>query len=188
LSLESWKVLQSALVFSAPPWLRVYREIVELPGGRVLEDFYRVGLPEFVVMVPLTPAGELVMVRGYKHGLGRVSLTAPGGFINAGESPLEAAKRELLEETGYAAPEWHGLGHFVVDANRQCGVAHIHLARRASRVASPTQADPDEVVEVELIHPAQFLESVRKGDVSLLTTVGPVSLALWFNNQLDESG
>ena len=118
MSLDSWKLLQTTQVFCAAPWLTVRCDTAELPGGRIVDDFYRVVLPDFAVVVPLTDANEMVMVRGYKHGLGRVSLSAPAGYVDPGESPLEATKRELLEETGYAASEWHELGRFIVDGNR----------------------------------------------------------------------
>src|SRR5215471_3027417 len=119
MQLRCWKKLESSPVLSAPPWLEVYRERVELPNGHTLEDFYRVILPEFAVAVPLTKAGEMVMIRSYRHGAERVTLCAPAGLVNSGESPLQAAQRELFEETGYASPEWYDLGSFVVDGNRQ---------------------------------------------------------------------
>lgn len=176
--LSPWKLLEKSLLLSALPWLEVYKETVEVPGGRILEDFYRVVLPEFAVVVPVTDQGDLVMVRSYKHGLGRVSLTAPAGMLNPGESPLEAAKRELLEETGCSASEWEVLGTFVVDGNRQCGTGHLYLARHVKQVAPARQADPNEAVEVELVRPDRFLDAVREGDVALFATMGAVCLAL----------
>lgn len=165
-------------MLSARPWLEVYREKVELPDGRTLDDFYRVVLPEFAIAVPMTRSGEMVMVRSYKHGPRRITLSAPAGFINQGESPLQAAQRELLEETGYGASEWHHLGSFVVDGNRQCGTAHIFLARNASRVAPADNPDPNEVVEIELMSPRLFFQALSEGDVALLATVGAVCLAV----------
>src|SRR5579871_1550323 len=93
---QPWKVLSRDLLLSAMPWLNVYREKVQLPTGRVLDDFYRVVLPDFAAVVPITPTGELVLVRGYKHGLGRIALGTPAGMIHPGEEPLAAARRELL--------------------------------------------------------------------------------------------
>src|SRR6266849_8957281 len=108
--LQPWKLLDRQLQFEAHPWLAVFRDRVELPNARTLDDFYRVVLPDFAVITALTPEQELVMVRGYKHGLGRVSLLAPAGMIEPGEEPLAAARRELREETGFEAPHWQPLG------------------------------------------------------------------------------
>ena len=178
MQLDSWKRLESSLLLSALPWLRVYRERVELPDGRTLDDFYRIVLPDFAVVVPVTEAGELVMIRSYRHGPGRVSLNAPAGLINPGESALQCAQRELLEETGYAASDWRHLGSFVVDGNRQCGTAHFFLARGARCVSVVNNPDPNEVVEVELVRPQDFLAAVSRGEVALLASVGAVSLAM----------
>ena len=178
--LRPWNLLQKSLVFSALPWLEIYREAVELPDGRVLDDFYRVELPEFSVTVPVTDEGELVMVRGYKHGVGRVSLSVPSGYLVTGESPLEAAKRELLEETGYSASEWHKIGRFLVDGNRHCGLGNLWLARHAIKTAEPSQPDPNEEVEVHLVDRASFFEAIRTEEVAQLTTACAVSLALLF--------
>lgn len=180
---ESWKRLEQTQVFSAPPWLEVYREHVELPGGSILTDFYRVVLPDFAIVVAVNQAGELVMTRSYKHGPRRITLNAPAGFLNPGESPFQAAQRELFEETGYTASEWQSLGSFMVDGNRQCGTAHLFLARNASCVAPANNPDPNEVVEVELMALPDFFQAIRDGDIALLSTVCAVSLALLAQNQ-----
>src|SRR2546426_453464 len=65
----------------------------------------------------------------------------PSGFIDDGESPADAARRELLEEAGYEAPDWMDLGRYVVDGNRGCGTEHVFLARGAKRVADPVEVD-----------------------------------------------
>jgi ADP-ribose pyrophosphatase len=175
---DSWKLLDSSLLISRVPWLSVYRESVRLPSGRVLDDFYRVVLPEFAMVVALTAEEQLVMVRGYKHGLKRVCLSAPGGLVEFGESPLEAGQRELLEETGYQAAEWQSLGTFVGDGNRQCGTAHIFLARGAVQVKSCNQGDGTEEVEVVLMPPQRFLQAIHEGDIALLATVSAVALGM----------
>ena len=185
--LDSWKSLKLSKVLSAHPWLEVYRERVELPDGRVIDDFYRIVLPDFAIIVPVTKAGDLVMVRSYKHGLGRVSLCAPAGFVNPGESPLQAAQRELIEETGYLASKWQSLGNFVVDGNRQCGRASIFLARDAYFVRPPNNPDPNEVVEPQLVTPSEFFQAIGGGDVALLSTVGAVCLAMLAENRVENN-
>src|SRR5258705_12274310 len=102
-------------------------------------------MPEFAMVVPVTPAGELVMVRGYKHGPRKVCLSAPDGMIEPGESPLRAARRELLEETGYEAAEWVRLGAFIVDSNRQGGTAHLFLAKDVMQVRTKRDDDVEEL-------------------------------------------
>jgi ADP-ribose pyrophosphatase len=176
--LQPWETLRTSLDLFRPPWLTVYRDEVRLPSGRVLEDFYRVVLPDFASVAAVTPAGELVMVRGYKHGLGRVSLCAPAGFLEPGESPLAGAQRELLEETGYQAADWQCLGSFLTDGNRHCGTGHFFLARQAVRVAESHSGDEAEELEVQLLRPGQFHQAIREGAVALLPTATTIALAL----------
>jgi ADP-ribose pyrophosphatase len=175
--MKSWNLLDASLSFSAPPWLEVFREKVELPGGRVIDDFYRVVTPEFAVVVAVTPDKHFLMVRGYKHGPRRVCLSTPAGLIEPGESPLEAAQRELLEETGYATTDWCALGAFVVDSNRQCGTAHLFLARDVVQVALARE-DETEELQVESMSPQQFLDTMRKGDIVTLATVASIALSI----------
>jgi ADP-ribose pyrophosphatase len=174
---QPWKVLQRDLLLSAMPWVNLYREKVELPSGRVLDDFYRVVLPDFVAVVPVTEAGELVMVRGYKHGLGRIALAPPAGLIHAGEEPLAAAQRELLEETGYVARDWQFIGKYVVDGNRQCGTMHLFRAREAYW-DQPTEPDDTEELQVELMRPEQVRQAIESGEIGTLVAASSLGLVL----------
>jgi ADP-ribose pyrophosphatase len=175
--IQPWKTLHRELLLSIEPWLNIYQEKVELPTGRVIPDFYRVVLPDFVEIVPVTSGGEIVLVRGYKHGLRRVTLSPPAGLMRPGEPPVAAARRELREETGYEAEEWQALGTFVVDGNRQCGTVHIFVARGASPA---TQPDPDETEElqIELASRDRVVQALRAGEIGNLAGAGALALAL----------
>jgi ADP-ribose pyrophosphatase len=175
--LRPWKVAARRLLLAAPPWLSVYQEKVELPTGRSIDDFYRVVLPEFAVVVPITTDGRIVMVRGYKHGLGRVTLSPPAGLLNAGEEPLAAAQRELREETGYQATDWRPLGRYVVDGNRQCGTMHAFLARGASCV-QPPEPDESEELHIEVMERACVLQALQTGEIGNLAGAGTLAMAL----------
>lgn len=175
--LQPWKVLDRQLLLSAMPWLSVYREQVQLPTDQVIDDFYRVVLPDFAAVLPVTTDDEFIMVRGYKHGLGKTALSVPAGLMNPGEPPLDAARRELLEETGYEAAEWKRLGTYVVDGNRQCGTMYLFLARHA-RPTRPPQQDDTEVLEIELLRREQLLAALRAGEIATLAGAAAVALGL----------
>lgn len=175
--IRPWKLLSVDLCFSASPWLEIYRETLQLPRGRVIDDFYRIVLPDFASVVAITTDGALVLVRGYKHGLGKVVLSVPGGHVQEGESPLDAARRELLEETGYTADNWADLGRFVVDGNRQCGTMHLFVARDAVRTKRPL-ADETEELEVDLVSQASAVEAIRHGEIEHLASAGALALTI----------
>ena len=175
--IQRWKTLQRRELFSAPPWIRLAVEDVQLPSGQVLRDFYSIELPEFAVIVAQTASGDIVTEYQYKHGVGRACLTLPAGLLDDGEDPLTCAQRELLEETGYVADEWHNLGQFVVDGNRGCGKVHVFVACNARRVAQPA-LDEAEPLQVRLMSPKALLQAVLNGDVAVLATVAAAMLAL----------
>lgn len=74
-------------------------------GGQIAHDFYVLEAPDWINVIPLTPDRQVVLIEQYRHGTGEITLEIPGGMVDAGETPREAAARELLEETGYAAGE-----------------------------------------------------------------------------------
>jgi ADP-ribose pyrophosphatase len=113
-----------------------------LPDGQQIKGFYRIEAPDFVMTFPLTETGQVLTLHGYKHGPGRVMFQLPAGYMDRpDESPLECAKRELLEETGYTAREWSPLGRLSVDGNRGMGHAYFFMARGLQAVTAPDSGD-----------------------------------------------
>lgn len=92
-------------------------------------------------MLAVTADDRVVALDVEKYAVGSSSLALPGGFIEPGESPPEAARRELREETGFASSDWTALGRHVVDANRGAGTAWFFVARRAEPGADRIQDD-----------------------------------------------
>src|SRR3954471_17116169 len=127
---EKWKVLGREAVLRHP-FLDVEMETVRLPSGQVIEDWPIVNARDYVMVVVENEAGELLILEGYKHGIGRSSWQVVGGYIEKGEEPEAAARREMLEEAGYTSDHWQALGTFVVDGNRRVSTAYLFLARHA---------------------------------------------------------
>lgn len=138
---DRWKVLDRTTVFAAPPRVAVLRERVLLPDGRIVDDYYRVDLQDSVTILAETADGGVLCLEHYKHGAGRVTLTLPAGLIEAGEDPLAAARRELLEETGHIAERWTSLGCYVLNGNQHGAVCHVFHAVDARAVAIPDSGD-----------------------------------------------
>ncbi len=171
-----WEVLRRREIADARPWLRLWAEDLRLPDGRTVEGFYTIEAPDYAVIVALTPDGRVVVERNYKHGPRRVCLNLPAGYLEPGEAPLAAARRELREETGYAADEWTPLGQFAESGNRGAGTAHLFLARGARRVAEPDAGDL-EALEIGLMPFDDLLDAVREGDVAVLSIAAAIGLA-----------
>lgn len=165
--LASWKTLRREPVFDGSPWLSVYAETVELPDGRRVAPYYAIEQPDFVVAAAMNTAGMFLVQWNYKHGPRRVTLELPAGVINTGESPLEAAQRELLEETGHVSDDWRPLGSFTVNGNHGGGRGHYFLARNARRERPPAHGDLEEIVPAEMT-PAQMRSHLLSGDVAVM--------------------
>ena len=102
--MKPWKLLSSEFLVDAP-WLKVAKETCELPNGKVIDDFYTLWQPDWVLILARTKEGKWVMTEQYRHGTGKIALEFPAGIIDKGETPKEAAIRELQEECGYVLDE-----------------------------------------------------------------------------------
>jgi ADP-ribose pyrophosphatase len=111
-------------------------------GGRTQERV-RLSLPDWVLVVPITEMGEVILVEQHRHGIDGPSLEPPGGIVDPGESELAAAKRELLEETGYGGGIWEPLGCVHPDAALMNNTLWIFAAHDVRLKAAPA-ADPFE--------------------------------------------
>ena len=142
--------------------LRVDR--VRLPHGPVLDEYHVAEYPEWACVLALTPAREAVLVEQYRYGIDRVSLECPAGAVDAGEAPLEAAQRELLEETGYRAHQWTALGALAVEPARHTNYGHLFVAHDVERVADPA-LDEAEDLTTRLVRADSLTDRVRSGEI-----------------------
>jgi ADP-ribose pyrophosphatase len=173
---QPWTIRTRTELYDARPWLRLYGDDVELPDGRQVQGFYSIDMPDHAIIVALTIEDRIVVERNYKHGPRRVCINLPAGYLEPGEDPMDAAKRELLEETGYVAEDWSFLGAFVEDGNRGCGQAHIYLSRRARRIAEPASGDLEDMV-IDLLTLPELFEAARRGETPVLGIVAALGLA-----------
>ena len=174
--IRPWKTLARRILLRRPPWLEIGEEDVELPDGRVIENFNWIATRDFAIVVPLTDDGHTILVRSYKHGVRAVALSFPAGYLEPGEDPLAAARRELREETGYEAPEWIPLGSFVVDGNYGSGAMHAFLATGARKVTEPDSGDLEEMA-LERVTWDEAVAALRQGEVKQLASAAALGLA-----------
>ncbi len=176
--MQPWKTKSRRTILDHSKFLRVEEHEVELPDGQVINDWSWVITPDFVNVVAITVDGTFVCFRQIKYAAG-VTLGITGGYIEPGEDPLVAAKRELLEETGYEAPTWHRLGQYAVDGNRGAGRANLFLAVDAVQVAEP-DADDLEELEIILLSQAEIEKALYDGEFKVLSWAAAVGLALFW--------
>ncbi len=175
--MQTWKTRSRKTILDHSKFLTVEEHVVELPDGRVISDWPWVVTPDFINVVAVTSDGQFLFFRQTKYSIDGVSLAAVGGFLEPDEEPLLGAQRELLEETGYAAPDWLFLGKYSVDGNRGAGNAYFYLAQGAKRVAE-IDADDLEEQELRLLSRAEVEAALDAGEFKLLPWTAVVALAL----------
>src|SRR5262245_45324512 len=167
--MRPWTTRSRRTVLERRPWLSVESHVVELPDGKVIDDWPWIVGREFVNVVAVSHEGAFLVFRQTKYAVDGTSLAPVGGYLDDGEEPLAAARRELLEETGFEAPDWTPLGRYVVDGNRGAGIGYLLLARGARKVAEP---DADDLEEQELL-------SMSRADVEKALLAGEFKVMSW---------
>ena len=163
------EALQDCAVF------RVSRTLTESPNTGERHSFFRIDSADWVNVVPVTSAGEIVMVRQYRHGLREVTLEIPGGMVDPGEAPADAAARELLEETGFRAARIEALGSVNPNPALFGNRLFAFAAHGCERVAEVANESTEETV-VELVDPPALRRLLREGRIDH----GLVMAALYF--------
>ena len=163
---EEWLTLGERELLRVGRRLRVVEQHIRLPNGLEVRDYLRfTGMP-YVTVVAQIPDGRLICERQYKHGPGRVILTLPAGALEPDEEPLEAARRELLEETGYVSDGWHRLATHYTHANAGGSLSHAFIARDCRKIAEPSSDDLEEMA-IELKTFPEVLKCLSLGDMPL---------------------
>lgn len=175
--MKPWKTKARKTVLDNKPWLTVEQHTVELPNGQLIPDWSWIITPDYINVVALTENGRFICFRQVKYGIEGIALSVIGGYVNEGEEPLAAAQRELLEETGYEAPNWLSLGSYLVDPNRGIATGHLFLARQA-RYVMPRVADDLEEQELLLLTKPELETALERGEIKVLAWAAAVAFAL----------
>lgn len=167
-----WKILKSEYLFRRP-WLTVRRDCVELPDGRQNPEFYILEYPDWVNVIAITDDGQFVMERQYRHGLGKTCFEIPAGVIEKGETPLEAARRELMEETGYGEGEWKEIMSVSGNSSTTNNISHCFVAKGVKKIGMQ-HLDRTEDLEVVLLDRSQVWDLMVNDQVKQALMAAPL--------------
>ena len=149
---------------------------VELPDGSA--DFIRLEMPDWANVVAVTEAGEFVLVKQHRWGTNETTLEIPGGIVDDGEDALTAARRELLEETGYGGGTARSLGTVRPNPAIQDNTLHGFLIEGVRRIAEP-HLDPAEDIEIVLCTRSELIDHLAENRIDHALAVVSLQRALW---------
>ncbi len=172
---HAWDVLRVRTVHQ-DPWLSLTHEDVRLPNGYEIDSYNILDQPDFCEIIAITPDLQVPLVHQYKHGVQQRVLEFPAGLVDPGEAPSATARRELLEETGYAGEDPECIGRLVPNPTRSRNRAHFYVVTKARAVADPTP-DVTESIEVELMSLSELGEAIARGDIASMGSVAGYWLA-----------
>ena len=168
----NWKIESSSYPFTCP-WLKVRKDVVKLPNGVVVPDFYVTEAPDWVNVIAITTDGKFIIEEQYRHGIQKVCFELCAGMVDEGEAPLEAAKRELLEETGYSGGNWTAFGMSVPDASGSTVKCYHFIATDVERKQNP-KPEKTEDIKIHLLTEQQLKQIMLDGRIAEAVMLAPL--------------
>ncbi len=173
-----WEILKSDELYRNPYFV-FRRDTCALPNERIMPAYYVWELVDWVNVVALTRNYELILVNQYRHAAQQRFYEFPGGTTEPGqnEHPEEAAKRELLEETGFEPGKLAYLGMHYPNPGLQDNRMHVYLATECTKIDEP-KLDTFEDIVVELVDIQRFLQVIEQGQPMHSLMMASLTLAL----------
>jgi len=160
---KTCQILSSKYIIRRP-WLTARCDTLLMPNGKVNDEYYVLEYPDWVNVVAITKEGKYVFVRQYRHGIRKVVDEIVAGVMEPGEEPLAAAKRELLEETGFGGGTWKENMVLSPNASTCNNYSHCFVAKDVEKI-SDQNLDPTEDIDVELFSKEEVFSMLKKGEI-----------------------
>jgi 8-oxo-dGTP pyrophosphatase MutT (NUDIX family) len=172
--MRKWKIIKESDV-SPSKWFPVLRHTVELPDGKIVDDYFISPMGNVAMVLPITSKKEIVLVKQYKHALGEILIELPAGFQQKGKTLEESAIAELEEEVGIktTTDKLVFLGKTANNPTKTTHVTYCYLARDLE-FNSEQNLEETEEIEIIKVSPQKALEMVRDGDIWVADSVANI--------------
>lgn len=167
-----WKIKKTERVLDSE-YVKVDKDDVILPHGREIPDFYKVTIKDCSAIVAITPYNHIILKKEYRHCYGKELIEVPAGVLEDGEEPIQAAKRELEEETGYRSEKWTYLGKTVESSAKLTNYMYIYLAEDCEKVSSQ-KLDYGEDIEVIEVEFEKAVEMIMNNEIICNSSIGAI--------------
>ena len=162
--MKGWKTIETEEVLTAP-YVTVKKDMVQLPDGAVIDDFYTVKIQDAALIVALTPDNYVLLKSEFRYACGCDVIECPAGMIEKGEDPQITAKRELYEETGYKSADWIYLGPTWESTSKLTNTMHLFLAKNCEKVSNQ-HLDENEHLSVLVVSLEEAINMVMTGAIN----------------------
>jgi len=176
MTLEEWTLLSEEEILKTPVFT-VNRHVCRSPKDGQDKNFVVMDLPDWVQVLAVTEDRKVLLVRQFRLGSRQISLELPGGVVEKGQTPLEAAQRELSEETGYTAAGWKQLAAFRPNPALQNNTAYLFVAEGV-RLTGATDFDENEDLDLTAVTLGELRDLVFKGTIDHAIMVAGIMLYL----------
>jgi ADP-ribose pyrophosphatase len=170
--MNKWKLIKSQEIFNSK-WLSLLNNSYEV-NGEVRNDYYQINRPDYVLIIAIDQTNNIIVERQYRRGTDEILYELPAGWIDDGETPVEAAKRELLEETGYQG-EGELLGVLSAQPAFISMKAHVVLVRLECEI-KPTNLSKDEYIEVFKFNTDKIKDMITNREITDMGFVSAMGL------------
>jgi ADP-ribose pyrophosphatase len=184
--LKVWETISRKTILDHNKFLSIENHIVKLPDGQIIPDWAWVIIPDASIVLAVTKENKFLCFRQTKYAIQGTSLAPVGGMVEPNEEPLDAAKRELLEEMGYQTEDWVNLGSYILDPNRGIATVHLFLALNAKEVAEPNSDDLEEQ-ELVVLSRSEIENALKAGEFKILAWSTVVAMSLNYLKTNDDS-
>lgn len=172
-SKPGWETIKDKKVYETPIF-SLHQKKMMPAGSKTPANFYVLNAPEWINVIALTKKQEIVLVEQYRHGVDTITLEIPGGMTDPGETPMEAARRELSEETGYSSSTWSSLGKVSSNPAILTNYTHLYVAEECEQTLNQ-HTDGHEDINVHILPVGRFLKLVETGDIHHSIVVAAVA-------------
>jgi 8-oxo-dGTP pyrophosphatase MutT (NUDIX family) len=169
-----WPRIRSRRLTEISPWMSIIAREVEFSRSGTLQTYHAVAQADYVSIVAVTRSGKIAIVRQYRPAIEGFSWELPAGMVDAGESPIDCCRRELLEETGLTARSIVQLGDQSPCTGRLSNRIHTFFVEAGERVAG---FKPEPGLTVKLASPAELVRLITAGNFISQLHLGALLLA-----------